>query len=198
MKKNSGFTLIELIITVSIAAILLALGTPAMKSIIQNGRITQINNELVSAIHVSRSEAVRRGSSACLCASADVTAATPTCSGNPEWETGWIAFLDNNADCVFNAGNADNLLKVWDGTDYQSQVTVRVDDLTISGSNTILFNSRGEPVRNNIIQQGTFSVCDDRGVQLDPNNNSITASAVILSPSGSARSTRSSVHVACP
>ena len=70
------------------------------------------------------------------------------------------------------------------------QITVRNDDASITTTSTIVFNSRGEPQLNGIGQQGTFSVSDDRGLILDANGNSTTASAVILGVSGQVRTSR--------
>lgn len=199
MKTNSGFTLVELMVTVMVAAILISIGTPAFKRFIQNGRVTQVTNELISAIHVARSEAVRRNSTACVCSSDTAGAPVPACSGGGQWESGWVAFLDTNGNCIID-GAQDTLVKAWDGADLASQITVRLDagNASIGPANSIQFNTRGEPRQNNISQQGTYSICDDRGLEVDGNNRSISATAVIFSPSGHARSTRDAQFIACP
>lgn len=195
--KESGFTLVELMLTIVIGAILMGIAVPSMKTFIQNGRVTQVNNELVSAIHAAHSESIRRNLPACFCASNDADQAVPSCSGAGNWQTGWITFLDTNGNCTLEPP-ADVLLKVFNGSSYAGQMTVTVPDASIAATNTVLFNSRGEPKSNNVFQQGTFSICDDRGLVADSNGNSITASAVILTPAGNARSTRNSAIVNCP
>lgn len=57
-----GFTLIELMITISIAAILLAVGVPSMRDMIQQNRLTGNVNEFVAANMLARSEAIKRRS----------------------------------------------------------------------------------------------------------------------------------------
>ena len=183
MKKQSGFTMVELMVTLLVAGALLAVGLPSLRETILDSRTTMVTNELVSALHVARSEAIRQNSAACVCSSTTASNAVPSCSGGNTWETGWIAFLDANGNCAIEAG-IDNLLKVWDGTDYIGKVTVRTDDVSITGTNTISFNSRGEPKINGVSQQGTFSICDSRPLTLGTNGDSITSTAVILGVSG--------------
>lgn len=56
-----GFTLIELMVTISIAAILLAIGVPSFQAIIENNRLATQSNELITAVSLARSEAIKRG-----------------------------------------------------------------------------------------------------------------------------------------
>lgn len=191
--KQFGFTLAELMITVAIAGILMAIGMPAMRQFVQNGRITAVNNELVSVFMAARSEAIRQNTATCVCPSTNVNAATPVCAANGNWETGWIAFSDFNGDCAINGVNptADVLLKVWDGTSYVNQITVRTNAPTITGVNSVRFNSRGESFALGVPQSGNFSICDDRPIAgADAQGNVRMASAVMLSATGRARSTR--------
>jgi type IV fimbrial biogenesis protein FimT len=188
MHKQTGFTLPELLITIAIAAILIAVGAPAMREFIQNGRITAVTNELVSVLMVARSEAIRQNSGACVCPSADLTAAVPVCVASDNWETGWIAFSDFDGNCAIN-GN-DVLLKVWDGSQYAGQITVRNDNATINAVDSVRFNNRGEPFTNGATQAGNFSICDSRPIVADTLGNVRTASAVVVNASGRSRASR--------
>lgn len=58
---NRGFTLIELMITIAIAAILMALAAPSFTRAIQDNRVTTQANDLLTSIAVARSEAIKRG-----------------------------------------------------------------------------------------------------------------------------------------
>ncbi|MEL0586210.1 MAG: GspH/FimT family pseudopilin [Candidatus Thiodiazotropha sp. (ex. Lucinoma kazani)] len=60
MQKNQGFTLIEMIITIVIAAILLTVGIPSFFDMIQRNSVSSASNELVAALLYARSEAVRQ------------------------------------------------------------------------------------------------------------------------------------------
>lgn len=192
LHKQFGFTLAELMITVAIAGILIAIGLPSMREFIQNGRITSITNEMVSTLMIARSEAMKQNSMTCVCPAADGDGdglLDIACVASNNWETGWIAFRDSDADCVLGAD--DVLLKVWDGTPYAGLITVRTNATTITAVKSVRFNNRGEPVVNGTRQQGSFSICDDRTIgAANAEGNVREAAAVVLNASGRARASR--------
>jgi len=55
-----GFTVIEIMIAIALLAILVTLAIPAIQELIKNNRVAAQSNELVSLIHYSRNEALRR------------------------------------------------------------------------------------------------------------------------------------------
>jgi type IV fimbrial biogenesis protein FimT len=61
MARYRGFTLLELMVTVAVLSILLTLGVPAFGDLVRNNRIATQANQLVAAINIARSEAVKRG-----------------------------------------------------------------------------------------------------------------------------------------
>ncbi|HEX5637752.1 MAG TPA: GspH/FimT family pseudopilin [Gammaproteobacteria bacterium] len=194
MQNHRGFTIVELMITVAIAAILVTVAVPAMRSFVQQGQVVSVANELSGAITKIQDRAI--GIGACMCPTTNASVATPVCAASSNWETGWIGFTDANSNCVIDG--ADTLIKVWDGTSYAGQLTVRTVSPTINGSNRIFFNTFGEPrLANGSSQLGVFRVCDPRG--LVGVTNSTTAVGVVLSASGSARTTRNIAQIlACP
>lgn len=88
--SSHGFTLIELLVTVSVLAILLGIAVPGFQGTIASNQLTGRTNEMVSALNLARSEAIRRGTRVTLCKSSTGTSCTTT--GN--WEQGWITFVD--------------------------------------------------------------------------------------------------------
>ncbi len=108
--KNAGFTLLELIITVSIAAILASVAIPSLVNTIRNNRLATQTNEIIRTLIYARSEAVKRNVRVVVCRSTDINtvnpAATPapTCAtgGTTGWETGWLVFNDPDGDSVFD------------------------------------------------------------------------------------------------
>jgi type IV fimbrial biogenesis protein FimT len=87
----AGFTLLELMTTLAVAGIVLAVGVPSYLSVVRNNRAATNANELVSALTIARSEAIRRGDRVSLCRSDDGA----SCGGT--WEDGWIVFVDGAA-----------------------------------------------------------------------------------------------------
>lgn len=106
-KAASGFTLLDLLTTLTVLGILIAVGIPGFASIIRNNRITAHSNELVTALTFARSEAMKRGDIVTTCASTD----GDTCAGSDDWSTGWIVFVDANADGARDV--VEERLQVW-------------------------------------------------------------------------------------
>lgn len=95
MNKMNGFTLLELMITLAITSILLTIGVPSLLSVARNSRTVTVTNELVTALHLARSEAIKRGVQVTL----QKTGA--------EWEDGWKLIVDNDGDGVMDADDGD-------------------------------------------------------------------------------------------
>jgi type IV fimbrial biogenesis protein FimT len=94
-KRTSGFTVLELMVVLAIAGVLAAIAIPAMGNFMRNSRITAAANDVMAALHFTRSEAIKRRQPVTLCTSANAQAATPACANSP-FLTGWIAFVDPN------------------------------------------------------------------------------------------------------
>ena len=96
--QHVGFTLIELMVTIAVAAIVLSLGVPSFERLIERNQLTANINELVASLNYARSEAVRRNQRVSICHSNDAS----SCSGT-KFEEGWIIFTDQDQD-----GDRDN------------------------------------------------------------------------------------------
>jgi type IV fimbrial biogenesis protein FimT len=115
---QGGFTLIEMLVTIAIAAILMSMAVPSMRNLIERNSVAASVNSFVGAIGHARAEAIRRGLPVTLCRSADAeTSATPVCSADPGWQAGWMAFVDLDGDGVFESGQGDSLLRVQGSLD---------------------------------------------------------------------------------
>lgn len=85
---EGGFTLIELMVAVAVAAVLLAAALPSMRTLIQNERASTQLNTLILSLNYARSEAIKRDlpTGIVVCPSVDQL----TCSGTSAWNQGWI------------------------------------------------------------------------------------------------------------
>ena len=92
-KLSKGFTLIELMIVIAIAAILMTLAAPSFSLMINNSKVTSATNEFIGSLNLARSEALKRSNNVSVCKSniaftaCDTTASTFTTNG-------WIVFTD--------------------------------------------------------------------------------------------------------
>jgi len=98
---QTGFTLVELMITLFIAAILITVAVPSFTATIQNNRVTTQINEFVSTLNLARTEAIKRGARVTVCKSADASNCDTSSTG---WEQGWIVFIDTDADETRDSG----------------------------------------------------------------------------------------------
>lgn len=87
----NGFTLVELMITLVLAAIILSIGIPSFRQVIEQNQLTSQINSFTTALHLARSEAVKRGQRVTVCASSNGTGC-----GAAGYEQGWIVFAEDS------------------------------------------------------------------------------------------------------
>ncbi len=188
MKKNSGFTLTELMVTLVIVGIIAVVGGPSIKTFMQNSELVSSSNELVSALHVARSEAIKLNSRVTICESSNGT----SCAATGNWEDGWIVFVDadgllDGTGAACTATGTDCLLRVHEGSD-DAALTITGLDSNSAAISSFTFTSRGLPkASNGASQSGTFSVCNPSGSR-----------AVVLGLSGRVRISDNSAVITCP
>lgn len=96
-RATTGFTLIEMMVTISIMAILLAIATPSFNNTIAGTRISGEINELQASLNFARSEAVKRGLKIDVCPPT-VPNGTTCANTNPlNWSSGWVVLIDGTA-----------------------------------------------------------------------------------------------------
>jgi len=106
--KDAGFTLLELMMTIVIVAVLVSLAGPNFRILIQNNRQVSHTNEFITSMHQARSEAVKRGSQV------RITATTTTDTAN-EWGPGWSVWVDLDSDNTLDTN--ERLRNAIDHTD---------------------------------------------------------------------------------
>ena len=159
-KHESAFTLIELMITIAVAAVVLTLGVPSFSNVIERNRLTAHINELVATLNFARSEAVRRNSSIKVCHSANGL----NCGG-VGYEDGWIIFTDLNADGDY-ADAGEELIRTNEGL--PSNYTMRTNNLS-----SFTYSSKGRASTGRIV------LCKDNAID--------QARAIVISNSGRTR-----------
>ena len=99
-RSSAGFTLVELMITIAIAAIGMTLAYPSFTSVLRSNRVATATNSLIASFNLARTEAIRSNSGAGVCPSGDGSA----CSGN-DWNAGVLVFGDNDSTGVWSTGD---------------------------------------------------------------------------------------------
>jgi type IV fimbrial biogenesis protein FimT len=136
-----GFTLIEMMVTMAIVAILAALASPSIRDLIVRNQFSNIGNEFSGSILRARNEAISRNSCSTMCMSSNVDEDEPSCSTTGQnWQGGWIVFLNMSCDVALNSPDAaeDMILARRPGnTAYLLQARENVRRFT--------FNSQGRP-----------------------------------------------------
>lgn len=150
LRRDTGFTLVELMITVTIAGILIGLAIPSFKSTIQSNRLTTEANEFVTALNFARSEAVKRGVPVTV-RKVDSNSST-NLSTSANWESGWDVFTDATSNGSFDS-STDVLLKSH--VPLQALYTLRGDGGTTGFGDYITFRPSGQSHLS-----GIFVLCD--------------------------------------
>ena len=138
LRSQRGFTVIELMITLIIAAILLAVGVPSYRATLQNARSSALSSDLTSAINLARAEAVRRGQPVSVCPSANMS----TCGG--AWTAGWIVIVDTGSE----------VLRIWATPPADSLITQ-----TPTANSELEFGPLGELVSGNTALVAEMAGC---------------------------------------
>ena len=157
-RRQTGFTLYELMITVLIVGVVLTFGIPNMTEITRNSRISGTSNDIHAAFHLGRTEAAHAKTNVTICASADPLGAAPDCDGT--WDQGFIAFLDTNGDLLRNAVN-ETVLRAHGPMD--STITLAVANDATFFSYGPSGHGRGNVNGNTAVSQ--IIICDQRGTQ---------------------------------
>lgn len=98
-RSNMGFTLIELMVVLTVMTVLLGLAVPAMTEVMVSGELATFSNSFLSNLYLARGEAIKRNARVVLCKSA----AGLSCTNDGNWEQGWIVFHDANNNAALDS-----------------------------------------------------------------------------------------------
>jgi type IV fimbrial biogenesis protein FimT len=161
MKKKSGFTLFEMLLTLVIVAVVTAFALPSMRAFSQNDRLTTNINSLIGQLAYARSEAVKRSQQVAVCVSNNSETAAPSCTAG-SWEDGWVVYIDEDASNTFDANEI--IIKAHAPLTGGNRLTP-----TNLGTQ-IIYNNRGFLASNT----GSLQLCDTR---TGPHGKTITLTA---------------------
>jgi len=168
-RYQRGFTLTELLTTMAVLGVSLAVAVPSFDTLMCNNRRATAINQLVSTMHAARSEAITRRAQVTICPSSDGT----SCNGS-DWSEGWIYYADVVPHAIPRAvGDGDQVLGGGPGSD---RVQINSGDFPIF----FVYRPNGRiMVTTPAESSGQFTFCDHRGAEF--------ARVVIVNSSGEPR-----------
>lgn len=162
--RSAGYSLLELLMTVTLAALVLTLGLPSFGRLAADKRLQVETNALFHGVHLARKASIVRRRVVSLCPSADGRA----CDAAADWSRGWIVFADADRDEPPQVDPGEDILRVHE-----------VDERVRVTANRRAFTLRSTELR---ATNGTFVVCD-RGGRAEPR-------ALVVSYTGRPRAAR--------
>lgn len=165
---QSGFSLAELLTAIGISALLLSVGLPSLTTFTKNANIVTSSNQMLADMHFARDLAITRNRRVVMCPSTSGLACDAA-----DWATGWMVYVDNDNDRVFDAGEPIERV-----TEEMSGLAVQTGQFV----NALTYRPNGRVMGATLADNfGAFLLCDDRG--------SDHARAVIVDFSGRPRVT---------
>lgn len=141
--------MIELMITLCIAAILAAVAVPSFQSMMTRSQLTTQTNQLAGSLHYARSEAVKRGMRVTVCTSSNGS----QCTNGSGWQNGWLIFSDGGVAGAIDGG--DEVLRVFPSLQGGALTA------TSNFSNSISYLANGRSRGNgNLLGNGSFRFCN--------------------------------------
>lgn len=175
-RRVTGFTVIELMVVITILAVLLALAGPSFGPLIDRWRTNQAVNNMTSTLYAARSEAIKRGGKVSVRKIANNTDGCTSASTNQEWSCGWIIFSDLDGDGALDAG--EEILQTF-------QMPTNVDVMNIDNSDSFRLDRWG---RANNFGAASFAITPRSTGAASP-----AATAVCVSSGGRIRTIKGSV-----
>ncbi|MAS09307.1 GspH/FimT family pseudopilin [Salinisphaera sp.] len=121
IRATRGFSLLELLVTIAVAAILLAVAIPSYRSVVQRNAMAATVNDLVGDLNYARSQAVTRGQRVFMCKSGG----NSTCNADGDWSQGWLVYAPDPGTTTPTRANTLRVRGALEG------------QITISGNNNI-------------------------------------------------------------
>ena len=177
-----GFTLIELMVTLAILAILMAVATPNFTAYQRNSELTSITNSLVAAINSARGEAMKRGRYA-MVAPVD----------KEDWSNGWVVFVDIDRSQDYDSSTDDILILEREAVPVY--VTVSGNGSSAAAEPYLMFDPVGYPKT----KDGGFSSVSISIARNDVSSDQIDAETrrIVLSSAGRVRSCKPAADSTC-
>ncbi len=106
-----GFTLIEMLVTLALGAIVVTLAAPNLRGLVASNRSATGANALVGALNLARSAAVKRSLPVSICPRVSPSSSSCASAGSTSWSSGWIVFVDSGE--TGQIGTSDQIIRIF-------------------------------------------------------------------------------------
>lgn len=164
--SERAFSLHEALVTLAVVSTLTTIAVPSLQQFVSNQRMTGAINSLITALHLARSEAIKRNENVALCPSVDGRNCLNTDASETAWENGYLLYVDRNENDNPDADEA--VVHIFGPS---SGLRIR----SSSGRNHVTYRSNGLATGSNL----SFTFCTT--------NNTSPPRTVIVANSGRVR-----------
>jgi type IV fimbrial biogenesis protein FimT len=182
---HSGFSMIELMVTLAVASILVGVLAPNMRTYLLNNQLSNSVNDMLHSIQVARTEAIKRqlpaGGGVVVCGTATPTVADAALTCDYATFKGWFVFVDSNANWQHDA--AEPVIERHGLLDASLFVKTDANARIVSFGASGFANPAGARV-----PMRTLVICDSRGVKQTGTGS--TARALLITTTGRARASQ--------
>jgi type IV fimbrial biogenesis protein FimT len=187
-----GFTLVELMVTLAVMAILLVIAVPSFRDVLRRNQVSSASNALLANLSYARSEAIDRGQLVSMCPSADGA----TCS-NPAslaYESGWLIYTYQAGAAVANTPYAAATAILLRANGAQVGVSIQAGDTKV-----VTFGQQGQLDPTNVTPPTTlkFVTCFRSGSGTGTSTIAVPGAALDVNPSGNITTQAWPVGTAC-
>lgn len=140
-KNQCGFTLLELMVTITVVAILTAIAFPNFRDLLKRNAVGGHTSELIGDLNFARETASTELSFVSICATADPMAATPSCVASGDYSRGWLVYKAPTASAGFATTSGFALLRVGQAFSNASVISDATSPLTFDQRGGLLIGS---------------------------------------------------------
>lgn len=122
-----AFTLVEVILVLTVLGILVGLAAPSLSQFVHSNQLVTSTNDLIADFNLARSESIKRSVAVGVCKTSDGS----TCTAAGTWASGWLVFVDTDGGGSWSAG--DQILRIHEALATSITIPAAAADSVVYG-----------------------------------------------------------------